>query len=72
MAMNMDQMQMMMARMHQQNYSNNLQLARHFQDISNLYSMMAQSEYQMFQMHAGQMQGTQNMQGMQGVQGMQR
>lgn len=69
MAMNMDQMQMMMARMHQQNFSNDMQLARHFQDISNLYSVMAQSEYQMYQMHTGQ---TQNMQGMPSTQGMQR
>lgn len=64
MAMNMDQMQMMMARMHQQNYSNDMQLARHFQEISNLYSSMAQSEFQMYQIHSGQMQGMQGMQGM--------
>lgn len=61
MAMSMDQMQMMMARMHQQNSSNDMQLARHFQEISNLYSSMAQSEYQMYLMHSGQMQGTQGM-----------
>lgn len=61
MAMNMDQMQMMMARMHQQNYLNDMQLARHFQEISDLYSSMAQSEFQMYQMHSGQMQGTPGM-----------
>ncbi len=59
MAMNMDQMQMMMARMHQQNYINNTNLAQHFQEISNVYTTMAQSEYQMYQMHSGQSQGMQ-------------
>lgn len=57
--MNMDQMQTMMARMHQQNYVNNMSLAQHFQDISDVYSSMAQAEYQMYQMHAGQPQGMQ-------------
>lgn len=57
MAMNMDQMQMMMARMHQQNYVNDTNLAQHFQEVSNVYSSMAQAEYQMYQMHAGQSQG---------------
>lgn len=57
MAMSMDQMQMMMANMHQQNYLNDMKFAQHFQEISNLYSTMAQSEYQMYQMHAGQTQG---------------
>jgi hypothetical protein len=58
-AMNMDQMQMMMARMHQQNYANDMSLAQHFQEISNVYSSMAQAENQMYQMHAGQPQGMQ-------------
>ncbi|MEL7603172.1 MAG: hypothetical protein AAGU77_08445 [Bacillota bacterium] len=57
--MNMEQMQMMMARMHQQNYANNMSLAQHFQDISDVYSSIAQAEYQMYQMHAGQPQGMQ-------------
>jgi hypothetical protein len=57
MAMSTEQMQMMMARMHQQNYENNMDLAQHFQDISNTYSSMAQEEYQMYQMHAAQTQG---------------
>lgn len=57
MAMSMDQMQMMMAKMHQQNYMYNMQLAQHFQEISNTFSKMAQGEYQMFQMHMSQAQG---------------
>lgn len=57
MAMNMDQMQMMMARMHQQNYVNDTSLAQHFQEVSDVYSSMAQAEYQMYQMHSGQSQG---------------
>lgn len=57
MAMSMDQMQMMMAHMHQQNYATNMKLAHHFQEISNIYTAMAQGEYQMYQMHAGQAQG---------------
>jgi len=57
MAMSMDQMQMMMARMHQQNYLNDTKLAQHFQEISNTFTSMAQSEYQMYQMHTGQMDG---------------
>lgn len=51
MAMNSDQMQIMMAKMHQQNVMYDTQLAQHFQDISNIFSNMAQGEYQMFQMH---------------------
>lgn len=54
MAMTMDQMQMMMATMHQQNYLNDLKLAQYFQGISDLYNTMAKSEYQMYQMHASQ------------------
>jgi hypothetical protein len=57
MAMSMDQMQAMMATMHQQNYQNDIKFAQHFQEISNLYSAMAQNEYQMYQMHAAQLQG---------------
>jgi len=57
MAMSNEQMQMMMARMHQRNYENNMNLAQYFQDISNTYSVMAQEEYQMYQMHGGQTQG---------------
>lgn len=57
MAMSMDQMQMMMANMHQQNYANDMQLAQHFHEISNTYSNMAQGEYQMYQMHLSQVQG---------------
>jgi hypothetical protein len=62
----MDQMQMRMARMHQQNYNHDMELSRHFQDISRTYASMAQGEYQMYQMHAGQAQGMQpgQMQGM--------
>jgi hypothetical protein len=55
--MSMDQMQMMMANMHQQNYMNDTKLAQYFQEISSTYSNMAQAEYQMYQMHAGQGQG---------------
>ena len=58
MTMNMDQMQMMMAKMHQQNYMNDTKLAHHFMEISNVYTAMAQNEYQMYQMHSGQMDGT--------------
>ena len=58
MAMNMDQMQIMMAKMHQQNVMYDTQLAQHFQDISNIFSNMAQGEYQMFQMHLNRAQGT--------------
>ena len=56
MEMSMSQMQAMMANMHQQNYMNDLKFAQHFQEISNLYTEMARSEFQMYQMHAGQMQ----------------
>ena len=56
-AMNMDQMQVMMAKMHQQNATYDSQLAQHFQEISNLFSNMAQGEYQMFQMHLNRAQG---------------
>jgi uncharacterized membrane-anchored protein YhcB (DUF1043 family) len=55
---NMDQMQGMMAKMHQQNAMYDQQLAQHFQEISNLFSNMAQGEYQMFQMHLNRPQGT--------------
>lgn len=44
--------------MHAQNYNNDMKLAQHFQDLSNVYSSMAQGEYQMYQMHSGQFQGT--------------
>lgn len=57
MAMSMDQMQMMMARMHAQNYSYDIKLARHFQEISNTFTAMAQGEYQMYLHHSGQTQG---------------
>lgn len=57
MPMTMDQMQMMMAKMHQQNYMNDMNLAQYFQGISNTFASMAQGEYQMYQMHAGQAQG---------------
>ena len=40
MAMNMDQMQIMMAKMHQQNVMYDTQLAQHFQEISNVFSNM--------------------------------
>lgn len=56
MAMNMDQMQIMMAKMHQQNYTIDMQLAQHFEDISNIFSNMAKNEYQMYQMHMDQAQ----------------
>lgn len=56
MEMSMNQMQAMMAKMHQQNYMNDLKFAQHFQEISDLYTTMAQSEYQMYQMHLGQSQ----------------
>ena len=52
----MDQMQIMMAKMHQQNYTYDSQLAKHFQEISSIYSNMAQSEYQMYQMHLAKVQ----------------
>lgn len=58
MAMNTDQMQIMMAKMHQQNVMHDTQLAQHFQEISNIFSNMAQGEYQMFQMHLNRAQGT--------------
>ena len=54
MAMDMDQMQLMMAKMHQQNHTNDMQLAKHLQDISSEYTMMAQQEYQMHEMHGMQ------------------
>ncbi|MBW7573508.1 hypothetical protein [Caproiciproducens faecalis] len=65
MAMTMDQMQMMMAKMHQQNYSYDMELAKHFQEIGNVYATMAQQEYQMYQMHTNQMGGMSGMSGMQ-------
>ena len=58
MAMNSDQMQVMMAKMHQQNVMYDTELAQHFQDISNIFSNMAQGEYQMFQMHLNGAHGT--------------
>ena len=55
--MNMDQnMDQMMARMHEQNYKYDMQLAQHFQGISNTFSEMAKSEYQMYLHHSGQNQ----------------
>ena len=57
MAMSMDQMQTAMAQMHAQNYANNMRLAQYFQAISNIYTSMAQGDYQMYQMHSGQTQG---------------
>ena len=72
MAMTMDQMQMMMAKMHQQNYSNDMELAKHFQDISSVYTTMAQQEYQMYQMHTNQMGSMPGMSGMPGMPGMPR
>lgn len=55
MAMSMDQT--MMARMHEKNYRYDMQLAQHFQDISNTFTEMAKSEYQMYLHHSGQTQG---------------
>lgn len=52
--MNMDQM--MMARMHEENYRYDMQLAQHFQEISNTYIEMANGEYQMYLHHSGQKQ----------------
>lgn len=57
MAMSMDQMMMTMAGMHAQNYMYDMQLARHFQEISNTFTAMAQGEYQMYLQHSGQTQG---------------
>lgn len=57
MAMGMDQMMKMMARMHAQNYAYDMQLAQHFQGISNVFTAMAQDEYQMYLQHSGQTQG---------------
>lgn len=57
MPMTMEQMQMMMAQMHQQNYMNDVRLAQYFQEISNTYATIAQGEYRMYLMHAGQAQG---------------
>ena len=57
MAMNMDQMQMMMAKMHAQNYTNDMKLAQYFQSISDVYAEMAQGEYQMYQHHSEKAQG---------------
>lgn len=62
MAMNPDQMQIMMAKMHQQNVMYDTQLAQHFQEISNIFSNMAQGEYQMFQMHLNRQGGQMQMQ----------
>ena len=53
----MDQMMMMMASMHAQNYKYDMQLAQHFQGISNTFTAMAQGEYQMYLQHSGQTQG---------------
>ena len=47
---------MMMANMHEQNYRYDMQLAQHFQGISNTFTAMAQSEYQMYMQHTGQAQ----------------
>lgn len=58
MAMNPDQMKLMMAKMHQQNYMYDTQLAQYFQDISNIYSNLARGEYQMFQMHLNEAHGS--------------
>ena len=57
MAMDMDQMQAMMAQMHAQNYSYDMQLAQYFQRISIIFTAMAQGEYKMYQFHSGQSQG---------------
>jgi len=62
MAMNMDQMQNMLAQMHLQNHANNMKLAKHFQEVSNVFSTMAQGEYQMYQHHQGMGQMTPPMQ----------
>ncbi len=55
MAMSMDQT--MMARMHEKNYRYDMQLAQHFQEISNTFTEMAKGEYQMYLHHSDQMQG---------------
>ena len=60
MAMNMDDMQMMMAKMHEQNYTYDTQLAHYFSEISSIFSKMAQGEYQMFQKHLSQAQSGQD------------
>jgi hypothetical protein len=70
MAMSMNQMQATMAQMHAQNYTNDMRLAQHFKDVSNVFSAMAQGEYQMYQMHAGQMPGMGPMSGMGQMPGM--
>jgi hypothetical protein len=55
--------------MHQKNYMNDMNLAKYYKDISDTFSSMAQGEYQMYQMHSGQTQGTgQQMPPMQGMQ----
>lgn len=54
----MEQMQTMMAKMHAQNHTNDMKLAQHFRSVSDVYMSMAQGEYEMYQHHAGQAQGT--------------
>jgi len=58
MAMNMDQMQTMMTKMHAQNHTNDMKMAQHFRAVSDVYMTMAQNEYEMYQHHAGQAQMT--------------
>ena len=55
MAINMDRMQLMMAKMHQQNHTNDMQLDKHFEDISSVYTTMEQQEYLLYQMHTNLM-----------------
>ncbi len=57
MAMSIEQMQMMMARMHTQNYSYDMQLAQYFQKISSIHTAMAQGKYNMYQFHSVQAPG---------------
>ncbi len=49
MEMRMEEMQMMMAQMHAQTYSYDMQLAQYFQKISEVYAAMAQGERKMYQ-----------------------
>ncbi len=53
MDINAEEMQMMMAQMHAQTYSYEMQLAQYFQKISEIYTSMAQSERKMYQMYLG-------------------
>ncbi len=56
MALSITQIQKMLSRLHQRDNSDDIQYSQYFTNSNNLYTTMAQQEYQMFQIRDFQIQ----------------